>query len=129
MAPGKRKRVKPKPKKEILEEYRGYVISLEKDTFWAEIINKDDNTTYHVEVYLREVKPEERDRVFEGNRFTWLIYQYTPRVADIAYSEFQFDEIQYWTAEEIEQAEKKAEKLMKLFGWEKDNPINRDDGS
>ena len=116
----RRRRAKPKQQKEVLAEFRGYVLSADgTDTFWI-CYTDEDGIEYHGEVRTSEVKEQDRHLIIEGYRFTWKIYQYTPRNNNHAYSEFEFDEPEYWTKEDIDAVEEKAAKLIKLFGLDKD---------
>jgi hypothetical protein len=86
--------------------------------FYARLTASDGEECY-TEIYTREVNQHERHLIFEGNWFTWVIYQYTPRVTNHAYSDITFDDLDYWAQDGINSADSEVRKLQ-YFGYDED---------
>ena len=108
----------PETDLEIIEEFNGYVISVEEDSFWLAYTDmQGDELQMELKMsFLDEDHPEEKPWLNEGQYFRWRFMK-NPDMPDIADDEFVFYK-RVWSEEEIARIKKKAEELWKLLKWE-----------
>lgn len=108
----------PETDSEIIEEFNGYVISVEEDSFWIAFTDMQDvDSQMELKMsFLDEDHPEEKLWLNEGQYFRWRFMK-NPDDPDEALDEFVFYK-RIWSEEEIEEIKKKAEEMCKLLKWE-----------
>lgn len=108
----------PETDLEIVEEFNGYVISVEEDSFWIAFTDmQDEDSQMEMKMsFLDEDYPEEKSWLEEGRYFRWRFMK-NPDDPDEALDEFVFFK-RTWSEEDIEEAKKKAEEMWKLLKWE-----------
>lgn len=102
----------------ILNEWRGSIteLELENDTMWCRVQDITDptrNEEWGEFTISEEVSPEEMEYVSLGAIFNWIIEE---DEAGKGHSRFVFSK-ERWTQEELDEAKKEAEELMKSINW------------
>jgi len=106
----------------IVQQWEGYVVSLEQETFWAVLTPiVGEGPEVNAEIKNEEVEPDSRDWIEPGQVFYWTIGYATEEDKKIekGTSVIRFLKPEPFTQEEIEAACKEAERLGQLFkDWE-----------
>lgn len=108
----------PETDLEILEELKGYVYSIEENTFWI-IYTDSEGVDLQAELnlsFLDDKYPEEIPWLNEGQYFRWRFMK-NPDNEDEALDEFVFYK-RTRSDEEIKQINKEAEELFDSLKWD-----------
>ena len=105
----------------ILQKWEGHVTKVKEETFIA-ILTKlvGEGGDVEAEIWKSAVEPESQERIQEGATLHWII-GYASQEAkekDEGTSIIWFDEVHYWTEEEIESAKLEGERLYRLMNGE-----------
>ena len=91
----------------IIEQYEGYVLSVEEDTFWCRLYDFDEEE-YQGEFYKKDLLLQaDKDWLQEGAYLDLIVWN--DGTADIWFIK------EYWTKEDIEKAEERAKELFEYF--------------
>jgi hypothetical protein len=105
---------------EILQQYDGVVLSVDKESFWVRLFDKTspEKPDEEGEILLKDYPKEEQDLIVPGAFFYWIIGYYESTNGKCCpHSSFHF---MNWKTEKYDPADladarKKAEELMERF--------------
>ena len=108
----------PESELEIVEEFNGYVIEIDKErhTFWIDCEDKEGERL-HMEIQTPSLPLAERPHLQMGAYCRYRFYQ-DPDYKDNVIEEFIFYKRQ-WSQEEIDAVEKKVDEACKVLGIER----------
>jgi hypothetical protein len=116
-------RLLPSPENEatrftLLQKWDGVVIEADKESFTSRLIDSHGELPAQQATFSNsELSPEEQNQIAVGASFVWTIgYRHigTTRHRD---STIYFRRLPPWSADELDVAQSKAEKLGKAIGW------------
>lgn len=102
----------------ILQKWEGYVISVEKNTFWARIIpTKGEGVEQEVEIYKKEVLSDEQLSIEKGSVFYWSIGYDNTSTGRRKKSIIRFRRKLNWDNADYKRIANKVKKLEALFSF------------
>jgi hypothetical protein len=117
-----RDRVAPRSSFEPLQEWEGYVISMEGGEFIARLLDVTAEATSETEqakFSLDDVSDDDRSLVQIGAIFRWSVgYEKNVSGTRCKKSALVFRRLPIWTKKEIEDSRKKASVLIESIDWE-----------
>jgi hypothetical protein len=121
-------RYEPKGNFRTLQQYEGVVLSIEKDAFWAKLVDKTTQGSENEqgEFPLDEVSDSDRRLVKPGAVFYWHIGYYdSPSGPRIRQSLILFRRLPAITEECLNEARRKAREFLEAFDRsEEKNPVD-----
>lgn len=108
----------PRPVKEYfraLQKWKGVVVEVRQDTFLAQIVSIDENSSQEAEIYIEEVGQEDQALIEPGAVFYWTIGYLNKASGTLRASIIRFRRLPTWTKRELEAADAKANELRELF--------------
>jgi len=119
--------IQPEGRLNVLQQYEGVVLSIDRETFWARLNNKTSHEADEEEgeFSLEEVSKDDRWLVKPGSIFYWYIGYYDSASGQrTRQSIIRFRRLPAFTPEDLIRARDKAKKLMDMFlKTEKDDAI------
>lgn len=93
----------------LLELFKGYIFEVTDTSFWVDVEDRVGQRS-HMEISIDKIPEKYRERIFEGNYFTFIITEQRHKM--------NLGRIRYWTQEMLDEAERKAEELFRGTIWE-----------
>jgi len=98
-----------------LQKWKGVVVEVRQDTFLAQLVSIDENSSQEAEIYIEEVGQEDRTLIESGAVFYWTIGYLNKPSGTLGASIIRFRRLPTWTKRELEVADAKANDLRELF--------------
>jgi hypothetical protein len=112
--------VRPTATFAALQEWEGYVVSVDKHTFLASLVDLtggEGRPTEEAEIPLEELSQNDIVKLKPGQIFRWAIgYQRSPSGTKMRVSQIVFRELPQWTRRELKEAKERAANLRNFFG-------------